>query len=688
MSSLNVPLALRQVMLAVCFSAMYQGSGLAQEITEIDMEVITVKGERVERTLHDTASSVTVFDQEKLSELAGVDRIEQVLDLVPNVQRGSSDIAPTIRGQDSTGVLLGANAFLGGTRPRVTLKVDGRALNFNEFVYGLSSIWDAEQIEVFKGPQTTSQGRNAIAGAIFINTKNPTFDFEGAGRLVVGNYSTRQAAIALSGPLVDDELAARVSVDWRLHDSWMKYAAPDIFQGANREDDKFTSVRTKFLYLPKSIPDLEVLFTYSHLYSSTPQNETADKPYSKRLQNVQNGAQWKNDVDSLIVDTQYQFSEELAITWLNSYANSSSQRITAPGRGDADITAEEYASDVLAYFDAQDNSLNAMLGMSYFVAEQDEVSDLSAFLGFGDFDDKQVSAGFFAEATFELFELMSLTFGARWQYDSQERLGTLGEVSLDYDESFTAFLPKASLSYEAFDNLTIGLSASKGFNPGGTTISFVTGEVDEFNQETLWNYELFSRSHFFNKSLTFSSNIFFTDFSNSQRPLISLMAMPDGTFAEYVEFSNAPSAKSYGVELETVWRVSPNLKLRASLGYLDTEITETLQENDPINGKAFQRSPELSGQLAVQIRPIENLIIDFSLRHNSEYFSDDSNTETFKIDGSNIVDAKITYEMSTFSLFAYLRNAANKSYPVWQFRPNNASLVDPREFGVGIEASF
>lgn len=41
-----------------------------------------------------------------------------------------------------------------------------------------ASPWDVEQIEVLRGPQSTTQGRNTMAGAIVVNTKDPTFDWE------------------------------------------------------------------------------------------------------------------------------------------------------------------------------------------------------------------------------------------------------------------------------------------------------------------------------------------------------------------------------------------------------------------------------------------------------------------------------------------------------------------------------
>lgn len=661
---------------------------LAEDKDVTEMDVIVVTGERVERSLFETASSVVVFDEARLSEQAGADRIEQVLDFVPNMQRGSSDIGPAIRGQDTTGVLIGANAFLGGTRPRATLQIDGRALNFNEFIYGLSSIWDVERIEVFRGPQTTTQGRNAIAGAIFIETKDPTFEFEGAGQVLAGNDDTRQASLALSGPLIDNQLAARIAIDGRMHESWVNYTTPDVFVGANREEDDYITARAKLLFTPSAIPDLEMLLTYTHLDATNPQNETADEPYEDRVQGLQNGAQWDTNVNSIVLSADYTFSDAWQGNLTSTYADSKSQRFAPPGQGDAEVNADEYSIEGLLRFDPPSGRVRGLFGISYFITDQDETSDLSAFLGFGDFTDKQRSIGIFGEATLDVTPRLHLTVGGRWQEDSQERSGTLGFVRLDYDETFSEFLPKAEIAYDINDDIVIGALARRGFNPGGTTVSFATGAIDEFDEETLWTYEIFSRASLADGELILSGNLFYTDFTDAQRPLISFITLPGGGTAEFTQFANAPSAESYGLEFEGVWTPNPILQVRASLGYLQTEITETLLPNDPILGKDFQRAPQVTAALGLQIRPTEKLTLNLNARHNSSYYSDDSNTPAFEIDDLTILDAKATYDFGSVSAFAFVRNATDKTYQVWQFRPGNSFLGDPREYGIGLQVNF
>lgn len=666
------------------------GTSLAAELEEV-----IVTGERITRSLKDTAASVAVNTAEDLAAQAAPDRIEQVLAYTPNVQLGASDQGPSIRGQESTGVLQGADAFLGGTRPRATLQVDGRALSYNEFIYGLASVWDVKRVEVFRTPQTTTQGRNSIAGAIFMETNDPTYEFEGRVRALAGAEDTRQGSAVVSGPLVDEQVAGRLAVDVREHTSWVNYTGEDNIEGADRSEDDYKLVRGKLLVEPAALGDLSLKLTYAHLESNNPQGEAIQAPFEDRSYDAPDGGYWETRVDSLVADLNYALSSDAELTVITAFGDSTIDRLSSPGGGVARVESQDLSIEARLSVAPAGSSLAGLVGVYGLTTDQDEAIDLSAFLGFGDFTDEQTSLGLFGEATWTMTERLALTAGARFQRDHQDRVGSLGLCDpeivcfrVDYDETFEAFLPKVALKYDVTRDWRLGALAQRGFNPGGTTISFETGAQDFFDEETLWTYEVFSRSGHLDGRLFLMLNAFYSSFDDSQRPLTTVVTRPDGSIAFVTEIDNAPSARSYGLEGAIQWAANDQLTFKLGLGLLETEIEETLDPADPIRGGEFQRAPNFSAALGVSWRPIQSLAIDLNARSNADYFSDDANTAALKIDGTTVLDAQLRWEWSNFQATAYARNATDEFYMTQLYSPTFGTAGDPREYGVSLEARF
>ncbi len=70
---------------------------------------------------------------------------------------------------------------------------------------------DTERIEVLRGPQGTLYGKNTTAGAINVTTRKPSFTPEARIELTGGNLDFFQGKASVSGPLVDDKVAIRLS---------------------------------------------------------------------------------------------------------------------------------------------------------------------------------------------------------------------------------------------------------------------------------------------------------------------------------------------------------------------------------------------------------------------------------------------------------------------------------------------
>jgi iron complex outermembrane recepter protein len=670
--------------LCVTLAAIPTQAQTAPVSDEALQDSIIVTGERIARGVNETSSSVVVETAKRLEERS-LDNIDGLLGQLPNIQLGSDDQGPSIRGQDTTGPLLGADAFLGGSRPRSTVQIDGRAVGFNEFIYGLSSLWDVERVEAYRTPQTTTQGRNSIAGAIFIKTFDPSFKPEARVRGLVGNYDTYQLSGMVSAPIVDDQIAARATFDWRRKKSWVRFDGPDFDFGYDERADNFSNGRIKLLIKPAAIPDFRLDIGYTHLETASPQGEVVIPPFEARTYGDV-GGYWRTNIDAITGIASYGTRDAVLLTLTPSYSQSRVTRLSSPGQGNALVQTKEFTLEGIVSAKLNEK-VNLLGGFYHLNTNQTEFIDLSAFLGLGNFTDKQKSLGLFGELAFKALPRLTVTGGLRYQRDRQNRVGALDIFAVDYQRSFDAFLPKAALAYEVSDQVNIGLLAQRAFNPGGTTISFNTGLRDEFEAETLWNYEAYIRAGLAD-GVQLNANVFYTDFKNAQRTTTTVMTNPLGETIFEASVGNVPAARSYGAEIDLDARITRRFNVRAGLGLLNTKITETPDPLDPIRGRQFARAPKLSVSAGFDWQPVDRLRLDAQLRTNGRYFSDDANTPSLRIAGSTNVDAKISYEWKGITASAYVRNAFNDFALTNLFSADFGAANDPRNYGISLEAKF
>ena len=155
------------------------------------LEEVVVTATKRDETLLKVPMAVSVLTSADI-EAAGIRRASDFLNGMPNVtfqQDNTGETFINIRGQTSTR----------NSDPNVAIVVDGVTLtsmrSFNQDLY------DIEQIEVLKGPQSALYGRNAAAGAIVITTKKPSDEFEGDMTVGLGNFDTSRFTGSVSGPI-------------------------------------------------------------------------------------------------------------------------------------------------------------------------------------------------------------------------------------------------------------------------------------------------------------------------------------------------------------------------------------------------------------------------------------------------------------------------------------------------------
>jgi outer membrane receptor protein involved in Fe transport len=669
----------------LCWAAAVTGQ--APATPPADPEAIIVTGERVTRSLKDTASSVSVATQRDI-EAASTNRVDQMLQLVPNVQLGNGSQGPTIRGQDTTGALQALPAFLGGNRPRTVLIVDGRRTTYNEFVFGAAPVWDLSRLEVFRSPQTTTQGQNSIAGAIFVYSNDPTFHREAAARAIGGNYDTAEVSALASGPLSQD-VALRLSGDFRYSRPTSHIA--DRIAGGNPNHDVYGLARAKLLVKPRGLPDSRLLVTYSHTESKAPQDVAVSAPFKKRRDEGGFYGTIKINVDALTATAHHPISDALAADITFSTGDSVSRRLAPPGFGQTKTRGRDWSAETLLTW-SPDGPLKAVAGLSRTHLHLRQFIDLSGLSGaIGRFHDAQDSTGIFGEATLALLEHATLTAGLRYQQDRQNRsgdlAGTFGSVPLDYDRTFRAWLPKVSLAYDFSASVRMGVLVQRAYNPGGTTLRFDIAQPDNFEAEHLWDYELFTRAQLA-RGLSLSANLFYYDMHNAQRLKGISIDTPAGLPVGFADLFNAPKARSYGAEAELSWHPRQGLLARISAGLLRTKLIDAGPDYPDFSGNEFARAPHFSAAAAVDWDVTDRLRLSTQARYHSAYFSDDVNVATDRIPGVAIFDVRAEYRLRRVTVFAYARNLFDKFALFDRFEDIGASVEDPRMVGLGIESRF
>ncbi len=191
------------------------GAAQAQSAVQTLRDQILVTGTKKANAedVQDVPLAVTAYGDEQLDALKVRD-LQSLTTAIPNV---SFDDIATSRGTANFSIRgIGINSSIPSIDPTVGVFKDGVYLGINGGV--VFDIFDLESIEVLRGPQGILFGRNVTGGAVLLNYKRPNLqEFEASfkGAIESGLRSTGENYYtmgAISGPLIKDVLAARVSV--------------------------------------------------------------------------------------------------------------------------------------------------------------------------------------------------------------------------------------------------------------------------------------------------------------------------------------------------------------------------------------------------------------------------------------------------------------------------------------------
>jgi iron complex outermembrane recepter protein len=452
-------------------------------------------------------------------------------------------------------------------------------------------LFDVAEIEVLKGPQGSLYGRDAEAGAVIINTVQPTNDFRGFADLSFGRGSTLETDAAVSGPIVADKILFRLAGSYFHTDGVIENTFRHVPNDSVPHD---WSVRGNLLFNLGGSSTLNLIaqhgdYNAGHVYfvpvwSGNPndfQLPRSNFPNRGNGRSTNLTGKFQSDFSFAILTAiaGYTKLNQLQITdvdFTNPVDATMHPNAFPFQLGDNQPFSNTIYSEEVRLAAPTSSRLRWLVSEDYLHAKQFINTHLFFDLGNPKTDpfnpaltltenpavNSRSNWGASAQVDYDVTNALTLTAGARYDTDSRRQLNKLNGVVRT--AKFSATQPRLSAAYKFSPDKLVYLSWGVGFRSGGfNPPSF---HIPIYRDEKLTNYEIGFKTEWFNRVLTLNGALFHSIVKNLQFSAIDFNTGSEVT-------SNIDRARINGEELEAVLAPAAGFDLFARMGLSDPKIT-------------------------------------------------------------------------------------------------------------------
>lgn len=542
-----------------------------------DEIIVTATKKGQGENVQDVAIAVTAFGEAQL-DAKFVQNLQSLSFDIPNVQLEDVGTTPGYANFSIRG--LGINSSIPSIDPTVGVFVDGVYLGINAGV--VFDNFDLEGIEVLRGPQGLLFGRNVTGGAVVVRTSRPSFDFKTSFKASVETGLKKTVSGVVSGPIVDDVVAAKLAVYYSDDDGWFR----NRFDGRKFGAGKDLIIRPAITIQGGDDFRMDLRYEHGETKGDGPpgQNHGLFKPgtfdFSVNLRgsydNVWDQASAETNIDIGLGDG--------VITNIAGYRRYRSKALT-----DVDATPQSFfhadfgvsqsqLSDELRYA-GRFGAVDITTGLYYFTqdiryGERRELLGGAQIISGGGEQD-QTAWGIFASADWDFTDTLTLNLGGRYSWDrkavriSQLRANGCNIVTLVCTPNFTSsaswkgFTPKIGVQWKPTDDTQVYGLFTRGFRSGGYNMRNTDPSVPPgpFDQETQDSFELGAKQQFGRNRINVAG------FYNRLKDLQREINLP-GPLGVSQVIRNTADATIKGVEAEGQFFLLPNLVLSGQFGYV------------------------------------------------------------------------------------------------------------------------
>ena len=567
-------------------------------------------------------------------------------------------------------------------------------------------LFGVESLEVFKGPQMTAFGSNALAGVINITTAEPSRRVSGRIGLDKGsdNLLLSGASISSGGDLIPG-LKAIVT---RVENSQNGYRSNTTLQAedTNRIDQE--STRLKLIYERDTTTKAELAiidFANRNGYDAFTIDNSftveSDRPGQDSL--VGTGA-------SLEVVLGLTDESELELI---SNILSSQQRYSYDGDWGSNefwgiYAPYDYFSSTRRERDSFGSSIRIQdrvrpgkssrysYGISFNSLEEEAniVDDFSGdpYREFqGNYDSDAIAA--FGEQEVSLNENLAVVVGARLE---RKDINFVDDTGLRESPSDSMFGGSSSLKYKFSTDLVGYYTLSRGFKGGGVNSgTSIPDSLRIYEPESVLSNELGVKGSILNGALRFGSSLFFLRRNDAQLKFAYQNNPLDPLSFTYLTRSVA-EAESLGWEVTYEYVGFNNLVLFGMGSLIDSEYTAVPDENSNLLNRAPSAVSPWQYSVGARYYFGEFLFFESVLLGRDGFYYDDSHDQ--KSSSYAILNSSLVFEQDGIRMRLWGRNLLDRRYGVRGFYfglepPDYApkeyvQLGDPRTVGLSVEITF
>lgn len=647
----------------------------------------------------------------------------------------------------------------------------------------VSDFLDLDTLQVLRGPQGTLYGRNSTAGAILISGKRPSLN-KASAYVTAGYASFNEFKIAgaIDLPLISDTLGLRIAASHNSGGDW----AHNTLDNRKFGGGDSTNLRGSLRWKPAVGTTIDLIVDHSEGNSRPATVSLATvapapagpalgtvyvgDPYARRadFNQVLNGRQVQivgpqftrtlaTDA-TLLGDIDLGGGIKLAsVTGYRNFEVRGAQDVTPASAVPASLNTNTTVQKQKSFsqelrLGTDHGALKWTVGAYYFHQDTDAFIDIinvqggpPVATGFGPtgpiftgkpagtsalFQAKQKvdAIALFADATYDITEMLSVTGGLRYSRDHKNAsidntvttitnsvlagpvlsAGSCPSATLVCVATFQNVSPRAVLTFKPSSHNMVYASFSKGFNSGGfNNFGNTANPSDPTNplengSEKITSYEIGSKNDFFDRKLRLNVSAFLTDYDD--------LHIRQAVLTGGVAIVNVPRARVKGVEVETVFRPLKGLTLTANATYLDGRLLQgTLAAlpstvgpivlgqnqtvvNQNIAGNHLTRSPDWQAyaSLAYELRTSFGTVtpsLTWRGQTKTYFLETNQDSSQYTAAGWSEVDARIVLAGQTdrWELTAFGRNIFDKRY-ISQIVPFTgfpiATLNTPRTWGL------